>query len=47
MIKYMCVLSCFSHVQLFATSWTVTRQASLYPWDSLGKNTGMGFLALS
>ena len=24
-----CVLSCFSHVQLFATEWTVTHQAPL------------------
>ena len=24
-----CVLSCFSHVQLFATPWTVANQASL------------------
>ena len=25
----MCVLSCFSHVQLFVTLWTVARQAPL------------------
>ena len=25
----LCVLSCFSHVQLFVTQWTVTRQAPL------------------
>ena len=25
----MCVLSCFSHVRLFATQWTVACQASL------------------
>ena len=25
-----CVLSCFSHVQLFATLWTVARQAPLF-----------------
>ena len=24
-----CVLSCFSHVQLFVTLWTVARQAPL------------------
>ena len=38
------VLSCFSHVQLFATPWTVARQL-LCPWDSPGKNTGMGCYA--
>ena len=32
------VPSCFSHVRLFATLWTVVRQA---PWDSPGKNTGV------
>ena len=37
-----CVLSCFSCVQLFATLWTVAHQASLCPWDSPGKNTGVG-----
>ena len=26
---YVCVLSCFSHVRLFATLWTVARQAPL------------------
>ena len=25
-----CVLSCFRHVQLFVTLWTVARQASLF-----------------
>ena len=35
-----CVLSCFSHVQLFVTLWTVTHQ------PSLGKNTGVGCHAL-
>ena len=25
----MCMLSCFSHVQLFATLWIIARQASL------------------
>ena len=32
----MCVLS---HVQLFATLWTITRL--LCPWDSPGKHTGV------
>ena len=26
---YVCMLSCFSHVQLFATLWTIPRQAPL------------------
>ena len=26
---YVCMLSCFSHVRLFATLWTVARQAPL------------------
>ena len=30
-----------SHVQLFATPWTVVCQA-LCPWNSSGKNTGVG-----
>ena len=34
---YMCVCYHFSHVQLFVTLWTV-----LCPWDSPGKNTGVG-----
>ena len=37
----MCMLSCFSRVQLFATLWTVAHQA-LSPWDPLGKKTGVG-----
>ena len=37
-----CVPSCFSHVPLFVTLWTVL----LCPWDSPGKNIGMGCLAL-
>ena len=35
------VLRCFSHVQLFATLWTVAHQA-LCPWTSPGKNTRVG-----
>ena len=31
-----------SHVDLFATPWTV---AQFCPWDSTGKNTGMDFHA--
>ena len=30
-----------SHVQLFVTPWTVAHQV-LCPWDSPGKNTGVG-----
>ena len=37
-----CVPSCFSHIPLFVTLWTVL----LCPWDSPGKNIGMGCLAL-
>ena len=42
MIQSICawVLSHFSHVQLFATLWTIVHQAPL-SWDSLGKNTGV------
>ena len=29
----MCVLNCFSHVQLFATLWTIVHRL-LCPWDS-------------
>ena len=39
-----CVLSCFSHVQLFATPWTIARL--LCPWDPPGKNTLVGCHAL-
>ena len=35
------VLSCFSHVQLFATSGTVAIRLPC-PWDSPDKNTGVG-----
>ena len=36
-----CMLSHFSCVRLFVTLWTVTQQVHC-PWDSLGKNTGVG-----
>ena len=39
-----CRLSHFSHVRLFATLWTVDRQAP--SMDSPGKNTGVGCYAL-
>ena len=38
-------LSRFSHVQLFVTPWTIACRL-LCPWDSPGKNTGVGFHAL-
>ena len=34
------MLSRFSRAQLFVTPWTVALENS--PWDSLGKNTGVG-----
>ena len=37
------MLSRFSHVQLFVILWTVAHQL-LCPWDSPGKNNGMGWL---
>ena len=40
-----CLLSRFSHVQLFATLWTVTRQAPLAMGFS-SKNTGVDYHAL-
>ena len=35
----------FSHVWLFAIPWTISARL-LCPWDSLGKNTGVGWCAL-
>ena len=42
---HVCVLSCFSCVQFFATPWTLAHQLP-YPWNSPGKNTGVGCHAL-
>ena len=39
------MLSHFSRVPLFATIWTVAARL-LCPWDSAGKNTGVGCYAL-
>ena len=39
------MLSHFSSVWLFATLWTIAARL-LCPWDSLGKNTGVGCHAL-
>ena len=40
--RYLLLLLCrFSHVRLCATPWTAAHQA-LCPWDSPGKNTGVG-----
>ena len=44
-LKRVHVLSCFNHVRLCATLWTVAHQAPL-SWDSPGKNTGVGCHAL-
>ena len=35
------LLSCFNRVRLCATPWTAAHQAP-HPWDSSGKNTGVG-----
>ena len=35
----------FSRVRLFVTPWTIPTRL-LYPWDSLGKNPGVGCHAL-
>ena len=40
-IQYACVLSHFSHVRLCVTIWTAACQPPC-PWDSPGKNTGVG-----
>ena len=40
-----CVLGCFSRVRLFTTPWTPPARL-LCPWDSPGKNTGVGCHAL-
>ena len=43
LILCVCVFSCFRHVWLFVTPWTVACQTPLLcPWDSPGKNTGVG-----
>ena len=39
------MLSCFSQIQLFATLWTISTRL-FCPWDSPGKNTGVGCRAL-
>ena len=36
-----CMLNCFSHVWLFATPWNGPARLH-YPWDSPGRNTGVG-----
>ena len=37
-----CVVSCFSHIQFFATPWTIQPARLRCPWESPGKNTGLG-----
>ena len=44
-LRFVCAQSHFSHVWLCVTAWTAARQA-LYPWDSPGKNTGVGCYTL-
>ena len=39
------MLSCFSHIQIFMTPRTLLARL-LSPWDSPGKNTEVGCLAL-
>ena len=47
LIPYMCrVLNHFSHVQLSAALWAAGSTRFLCPWDSPGKNTGVGCHAL-
>ena len=36
------MLSCFSHVRLFTTPWTVAHQAPLIHGDTPDRNTGVG-----
>ena len=45
-VKWKCVLSHFSRVQLFVTPWTITIPGSSVRGDSPGKNTGVGCRAL-
>ena len=45
-IDMMYVLSCFCHVQLFVTPWTVASPVFSVHGDSAGKNTGEGCHAL-
>ena len=40
MLLWKCYTLC--HVWFFVIPWTVTRQAPLCPWNSPGKNTGVG-----
>ena len=37
-----CMLSHFNRVRLFQPLWTTACRAPLCPWDSPGKNTGVG-----
>ena len=41
-----CMLSCFSHIQVIVTAWTVAHQGPLCLWDSPSKNVGVGCHAL-
>ena len=44
-LHFKCMLSHFRHVQFIVTPWTVAHRL-LCPWDSPGKNTGVGCHAL-
>ena len=44
-IYHGCMLSCFSHIWLIVTLWTIVHRL-LCPWDPSGENTGVGFHAL-
>ena len=46
LISNLCVLSCFSHVRLFVTLWTSLSARFFCPWDSPGRDTGVGCHAL-
>ena len=41
-----CVLSCFSCIQIFATLYELEPTRLLCPWDSPGKHTGVGHHAI-
>ena len=38
-----CFICMLSHVQFFATAWTIAPPLLLCPWDFSGKNTGAGY----
>ena len=46
-IRLLLLLSLFSCVWLSATPWMAVHQRLLCPWDSPGKNTGVGCISFS